>query len=96
MVVPEPTRDFAAYAQAFLGRNEAYRAAWQALRRQPLFRRKEQARPWGLAFSIRSRCPCERHARILAAGMPPRHAHSRGSACRRLQPVPCGAQRLSC
>ena len=93
MVVSEPARDFAGYAQEFLRRNEAYRAAWRGMQRQTLARRKEQARAWGLAFSSRSRGCRSDHAGTLAAGMPSRHAGPGRGTGRLAQPVACSARR---
>ncbi len=87
MVVPEPARDFAGYAQEFLRRNEAYRAAWRGMQRHTLARRKEQARAWGLAFSGRSRGRRTDHAGPLAASMASCHAGPGRGAGRRARPV---------
>lgn len=93
MVVPDPACDFASYAQEFLRRNEAYRAAWLGMQRHNRARRRGWAQAWGLAFSVQSRCYSPRHAGTLAADMASRHTGPGRGASRHARPVTRCAQR---
>mgnify|MGYP001069221400 CR=1 FL=1 len=51
--------DFVGFAQEFLRRNPAYRAAWLAMERRaaierPTVAQEMMAQPWGLAFPMRA------------------------------------------